>query len=89
MERKKNPAIGPYQEVLVMIVILHTWNWDLSLPEEVLNRPFDHRWMPHEGDFVYSMTGQYSGLNERFQGQACRIVEELNPDERRSFTIAR
>ena len=66
-----------------LVMIMHRWNWKMRLPEEETQKVLEPRWEPKENDFVYGLTGEYSGLNAEYQGQPAKVKKELTEADRR------
>ena len=49
----------------------------MRLPEEETQKVLEPRWEPKEGDYVYGLTGEHSGLKEEYQGKPAKIMSEL------------
>jgi len=84
-KHREGAVTGQCPHKLDMVRIMHKWIWEMKLPEEDTAGFMGPRWEPKKNDFVYAMTGDYSGLYEEFQGQPAKILEEITQDERRSL----
>ena len=54
----------------------------MTFPDDVINSKIEDRWIPAVGEFVYGQPGDNSSLAGMYQGQVCKIVEELSPEDR-------